>query len=219
MRLWLLGAAVALACSSSSTNQIVGVPIDGGAGSGVTSGNGGTSGSGASGGEAGVSGSVTGGRGGSAGADAGGGTAGTFVYDAAGGSAGTSGRGGSSGAGSGGTAGSGGSSGVINDASIPADRCAPGRYLAERDPIDECSYLLRTEAGVVDISWVTLTYSAGGVPPAQTIPRRETGADCSLGAGWYWNPTNRVLMTLCPNTCAGVKSDLNARVDAVVMCP
>jgi hypothetical protein len=82
-----------------------------------------------------------------------------------------------------------------------------------------CVYNMpRTDAGVVDPARIRVTYSAGGVPPAQSIPPRATAADCG-GGGWYYdNPTRPTTIHLCPNTCNGVKSDTAARVDVIVGC-
>ena len=190
MRLFVGIALLAFACSSSPTNEGVGIPVDGGAGAGgSSSGTGG--GTGASGGTTG-----SGGINGSGGTSGSGGSSG---YDASGGTSGSTGA-------SGGTGATGGAS---------TDGCAGGQETAA-ESLGECSFKLPIQGGsVVSPSRIDVIYSVLATGARQVIVRRESAGQCADG-GWFFDATSGV--TLCPSTCAEVQSTPSAQIALLIGC-
>ncbi len=79
-----------------------------------------------------------------------------------------------------------------------------------------CEYLLPDEVagGEVDKGLVNVLYTPGG-SDAAIVPQN---ADCS-GPGWrYDDPASPTEILLCPETCAAVRSDLDATIQILLGC-
>ncbi|MEB2322424.1 MAG: VWA domain-containing protein [Sorangiineae bacterium] len=87
-----------------------------------------------------------------------------------------------------------------------------------------CDYAMPTsDAGVIDPGKVSVEYSPGGNPPAQTIPKVSGAGSCpaagSGGGGWYYdNDASPTKITLCPATCTAIQSDHSAKVEVNLGC-
>ena len=75
-----------------------------------------------------------------------------------------------------------------------------------------------TDAGIIDPNQVSVEYSAGGNPPAQSLVRVNDLASC-VANGWYYDDnTNPSTINLCPDTCTMVQADSNAKVEVLLGC-
>lgn len=84
-----------------------------------------------------------------------------------------------------------------------------------------CEYQMpKTDAGLVNLDSITVSYSPNGAPPPQAIGRVNTLGDCAAaGGGWFFdNNVNPTKLTLCDATCNVVKVDPNAKVDIALGC-
>jgi von Willebrand factor type A domain len=76
----------------------------------------------------------------------------------------------------------------------------------------------QTDGGIVDPSKVQVQYSAGGNPPAQTLPHVNDATQCG-GGGWYYdNNSSPTTILLCSSTCSIVQLDAAAKIDVAVGC-
>ena len=82
-----------------------------------------------------------------------------------------------------------------------------------------CEFLMpHTDAGLIDIDQVKLTYTPGGGGAPQELPRVGDAGQCA-GQGWYYdNNNNPSKLILCPDSCNTVKSDPNGQVNVELGC-
>jgi hypothetical protein len=89
---------------------------------------------------------------------------------------------------------------VVRGKAVPCDLALPPQVLS-----GEISHL-----------FVNVLYSKGGVPPERTLFQDPT---CASGEGWrYDDPSMPTKIFLCPNTCAEVQSDPQAKVEILLGC-
>ena len=83
-----------------------------------------------------------------------------------------------------------------------------------------CTYNMPTTSmGIIDPEQVTVEYSPGGSPPAQSVPRVTDQSMCTSAGGWYYdNNSNPTTISLCPDTCSVVSADPSAKIDILLGC-
>lgn len=76
-----------------------------------------------------------------------------------------------------------------------------------------------SDEGQVNPNLVSVTYTASDTGLEEEIPRVDTGADCGVGEGWYYNDAaHPTRLILCPATCARVEADLEGEVEVLLGC-
>jgi hypothetical protein len=74
----------------------------------------------------------------------------------------------------------------------------------------------KVSKGEVSYGLVNVTYSKGGVPPAEDLLQDPT---CASGVGWrYDDATKPTKIILCPATCDAVHADPKAKIDVLLGC-
>ncbi|MBM4361815.1 MAG: hypothetical protein FJ104_03980, partial [Deltaproteobacteria bacterium] len=92
-------------------------------------------------------------------------------------------------------------------------RTALGRIVGQAA---SCSFTL-PNPDLFDPTSATVTYRDSGGTETD-LPQVAASGDC--GTGWYYNdPSSPTVATLCPDSCATVRADDNARVEIHLGCP
>jgi hypothetical protein len=83
-----------------------------------------------------------------------------------------------------------------------------------------CQFTMpKSDAGIIDPSKVEVSYSPGGNPPAQKLPKVDDATKCGGTGGWYYdNNANPTSISLCPSTCSVVQVDSKAKIDVSLGC-
>lgn len=75
-----------------------------------------------------------------------------------------------------------------------------------------------TDAGVIDIDQVKVEYTPSSTGTPQLLTRVPDAASC-VADGWYYDDnTNPTTIHLCPDMCATVQADSNAKVQVLLGC-
>jgi len=74
--------------------------------------------------------------------------------------------------------------------------------------------------GSFDATKVNVEYTPGGGGVTTALSKADNQADCGNKSGWYYDfPAAPTKITLCPASCADIKSDLKPKIAFLFGCP
>lgn len=82
-----------------------------------------------------------------------------------------------------------------------------------------CTYQVPTpDAGLIDFDQVKVEYTPGNGGPMQQFDKVNDASQCTTNSWYYDNNANPTQVILCPDTCALVQADSQAKVDLMLGC-
>jgi len=84
-----------------------------------------------------------------------------------------------------------------------------------------CVYAMPEPTGSdpIDPTLVNVVYTPSDGSPGEPLGQVANEAACGGDGGWFYDdPQNPAIISLCPNTCAAVQSDVGAKIQVLLGC-